>query len=238
MRTNQPSPLPLLHTSFQPRPLSTSTTTTTTNTAVTPNHYSDYPSYSAAPTSPLSSTSTSTILSLSSTQTPTLSLPSSPTSPTTSPSLFSFQPVRPVPPIDTHPNHNQCQTQHHKSQRVLSLLHNHNPSKIDTILRQERTRYDEDAVERQGLDLLEPRPVDLDPIGIDARLRIQSDSRHFQRRSPLTVTQARMPGHGHGHGLVDERGRVVPPASVSSLAPVSQPRFVMGGIFEVMEGRE
>ncbi|KAJ5799528.1 uncharacterized protein N7518_001596 [Penicillium psychrosexuale] len=55
-------------------------------------------------------------------------------------------------------------------------------SKIDLALSEERLRCDEDAIERQGLGLMEPRPVDL------------------------------------GIGEV-------------------KPNFVMGGIFEVMEGR-
>lgn len=59
-------------------------------------------------------------------------------------------------------------------------------SKIDLVLSEERSRCDEDAIERQGLGLMEPRPVDL--------------------------------------GL----GEVKRPL---------KPNFVMGGIFEVMEGR-
>lgn len=56
------------------------------------------------------------------------------------------------------------------------------PSKIDMALSEERSRCDGDSIERQGLGLMEPRPVDL------------------------------------GIGEV-------------------KPSFVMGGIFEVMEGR-
>ncbi|KAJ5687753.1 hypothetical protein N7536_010372 [Penicillium majusculum] len=56
------------------------------------------------------------------------------------------------------------------------------PSKIDMALSEERARCDGDSIERQGLGLMEPRPVDL------------------------------------GIGEV-------------------KPNFVMGGIFEIMEGR-
>ncbi|KAJ5516839.1 hypothetical protein N7527_008399 [Penicillium freii] len=56
------------------------------------------------------------------------------------------------------------------------------PSKTDMALSEERARCDRDSIERQGLGLMEPRPVDL------------------------------------GIGEV-------------------KPNFVMGGIFEVMEGR-
>ncbi|KAJ5767210.1 uncharacterized protein N7511_004826 [Penicillium nucicola] len=58
------------------------------------------------------------------------------------------------------------------------------PSAIDMALSEEQSRCDGNSIERQGLGLMEPRPVDL-------------------------------------QGRVGE----------------VQPRFVMGGIFEVMEGR-
>ena len=42
----------------------------------------------------------------------------------------------------------------------LALLLRRRPSKIDLALSEERSRADGDAVERQGLGLMEPRPVD------------------------------------------------------------------------------
>ncbi|KAE8368335.1 hypothetical protein BDV27DRAFT_48748 [Aspergillus caelatus] len=83
----------------------------------------------------------------------------------------------------------------------------HRPSKVDLALSEERTRCDEDAIERQGLDLMEPRPVD--PVGIPMDLNANIFS---------SVAGDRSSGQ-------------------SQASQVSQPRFVMGGIFEVMEGR-
>ena len=42
----------------------------------------------------------------------------------------------------------------------LALLLRRRPSKIDLALSEERSRADSDVVERQGLGLMEPRPVD------------------------------------------------------------------------------
>ncbi|PKY09017.1 hypothetical protein P168DRAFT_287082 [Aspergillus campestris IBT 28561] len=90
----------------------------------------------------------------------------------------------------------------------------------------ERSRYDCDAIERQGLDLMEPRPVDpafafepLTPAGLDAwgasgaGCRLSSASASCYSESGSSCS-----------GYTRE-GRM------------TQPKFVMGGIFEVMEGR-
>ncbi|KAL2818970.1 hypothetical protein BDW59DRAFT_151701 [Aspergillus cavernicola] len=234
MRPNQPSPsLPLLHTSFQqPRPYY--------NNHTNDNHHTcnDCYSYSTAPTSPLSSTSTITSSS------PTL--PSSPTSPSTStsPSPFQFQHQHirhPRPIYEKLLNHDHNHS--HSAQNTILLLRRR-PSTIDTLLRQERSRYDEDFVERQSLDLLEPRPVDLDPIGIDTRVQIHlSQTTTTTTTHPMTVTQARMPicDTVSRHGGRDQARNRLSPGSVrmsgSGDGVVLRPRFVMGGIFEVMEGR-
>ncbi|KAL4917645.1 hypothetical protein BDW62DRAFT_183564 [Aspergillus aurantiobrunneus] len=215
MRPNQASTpsLSLLYTSFQPR---SSGNTNNDNHVYSTN---DYYSTASAPTSPLSSTSTITSSS------PTL--PSSPTSPSLSPTLF--QHIRNPRPISD-------------KLRPSSLSHSHNhphstgivlrrrPSNIDTALRQERSRAADDAIERQGLDLLEPRPVDLDPLGIDIQIQFQplSQSVPVTHTRPL-VQLARSD---------DDRARNwVSYGSPQTEVSVSQPRFVMGGIFEVMEGR-
>lgn len=78
-------------------------------------------------------------------------------------------------------------------------------------LSEERSRCDDDAIERQGLGLMEPRPVDVD-VEMHA---------HLARNSANTSTD-----QAQGQ---QERS--------SSPLLVQQPRFVMGGIFEVMEGR-
>ncbi|KAF7588842.1 hypothetical protein BBP40_005089 [Aspergillus hancockii] len=82
----------------------------------------------------------------------------------------------------------------------------HRPSKVDLALSEERTRCDEDAIERQGLDLMEPRPVD--PVGI-----------------PMDL-------NANVYSVAGDRSSVQ-----SQSSRLSQPRFVMGGIVEVMEGR-
>jgi hypothetical protein len=73
-------------------------------------------------------------------------------------------------------------------------------------LNEERSRCDGDAIERAGLDLMEPRPVDMKG---DVPF-------HTNTQRPRSI----------GAESRDSRGM-----------PVQQPRFVMGGIFEVMEGR-
>ncbi|KAL4886545.1 hypothetical protein BJY04DRAFT_74734 [Aspergillus karnatakaensis] len=205
MRTNNTSKpnLTLLHTSLQPHP----NTTNTTN-----KHPYTTTEYSSPPTSPLSSTST--ILGSSPT------LPSSPTSPSLSPTLF--QPLRPGSTScklsPNHSHHHKC-NQHHSNKTTLR----HRPSTIDILLRQERSRASMDSIERQGLDLLEPRPVDLDldsvpePGGIEARMF--SDISSLDSRNRLS--------YGSDSDRIDGEDR----------KRLSQPRFVMGGIFEVLEGR-
>lgn len=85
-------------------------------------------------------------------------------------------------------------------------------------LSEERCRCDENAIERQGLDLMEPRPVDTTlPMSLSLGLGLSMGMDGAQRSPPA--------GSGASVGS-DTR-------SVS----VQQPRFVMGGIFEVMEGR-
>jgi hypothetical protein len=78
-------------------------------------------------------------------------------------------------------------------------------------LNEERSRCDEDAIERAGLDLMEPRPVDMKgEVQVPAFQALNTGTR------PRSI----------GAESRDSRGM-----------PVQQPRFVMGGIFEVMEGR-
>lgn len=81
------------------------------------------------------------------------------------------------------------------------------PSAVDMALNEERSRCDGDAIERQGLDLMEPRPVDVN----------------------ATVHR--------GAGCHDSRVSTGLREGGDGRSSVQQPRFVMGGIFEVMEGR-
>ncbi|KAL4924399.1 uncharacterized protein BDV17DRAFT_210507 [Aspergillus undulatus] len=233
MRPNQPSTptLSLIYTSFQPR----SGENTNSDKDNHPYGYNTSDYYS--PASPLSSTSTITSSS------PTL--PSSPTSPYLSPTLF--QHIRPIsdklqPLSSLSPSHGQGYCQSHTSSPAPGagtgggIILRRRPSTIDTLLRQERSRATVDAIERQGLDLLEPRPVDLDPVGnaIDNRIE-QSHQTITHHRLPLEIA------NGHGINIGDggqtrERARDEALGDGSGLRP-AQPKFVMGGIFEVMEGR-
>lgn len=85
------------------------------------------------------------------------------------------------------------------------MLLRRRPSAVDMALNEERSRCHEDAIERAGLDLMEPRPVDM-----------KGEVPAFNTQRPRSI----------GAESRDSRG-----------VPVQQPRFVMGGIFEVMEGR-
>ncbi|KAL4976367.1 hypothetical protein BDW66DRAFT_166486 [Aspergillus desertorum] len=120
------------------------------------------------------------------------------------------------------------------------------PSNIDILLQQEHSRASIDAIERQGLELLEPRPVDLDPVG---PVKIEG-GRVVQSRSQPIVTQARLPiqspinnagiGNDGGHGdikKIQAQERLSGSLQTDGLISHSQPRFVMSGIFEMMEGR-
>ncbi|KAJ5677181.1 uncharacterized protein N7477_002814 [Penicillium maclennaniae] len=86
------------------------------------------------------------------------------------------------------------------------------PSAVDMALNEERSRCDEDAIERAGLDLMEPRPVDM-----------KGDVPAFHALGPTSRPRS--------IGAESRESRE------SREVPVQQPRFVMGGIFEVMEGR-
>lgn len=107
------------------------------------------------------------------------------------------------------------------SQQLLLLRRR--PSAVDLALSEERLRCDEDRIERCGLDLMEPRPVDPLPL------------------PPVEFNTSIFGGGGdnnsnntHDDGIIDSRIRQLVGHQRS---PFQQPRFVMGGIFEVMEGR-
>ncbi|KAJ0413922.1 hypothetical protein BJY00DRAFT_296076 [Aspergillus carlsbadensis] len=233
MRPNQSSTpsLPLLHTSFQPRHNTTITDNEHESENVRP--YSTFTSdyLSTAPASPLSSAST-------------LTLPSSPTSPSTSPSIFQFQHIRTPRPIHDGTKNGfsstqtQTQTHHTQSPGGIAIPLRRRPSNIDTILRQERTRCNVDVIERRGLSLLEPRPVDLEPIS-GASMGFGIDTR-IQQLPVQPVAHSRIPTmtSDETSGFRENRWSSGSADSTSTRSKrLSQPRFVLGGIFEVMEGR-
>lgn len=92
------------------------------------------------------------------------------------------------------------------SRRPSAFFLRRRPSAVDLALSEERSRCDEDTVERSGLALMEPRPVDPVPAPVGFAADIFGDLDSMVKSTP------------------DQTMR--PP----------QPRFVLGGIFEVMEG--
>ncbi|PYI12510.1 hypothetical protein BO78DRAFT_434926 [Aspergillus sclerotiicarbonarius CBS 121057] len=213
MRSNQPSSHGLsLHTSFPSERACTAdccAMSITSTVSPVPPHPPAGPSSSSTTPTPLSSTTAS----------PT-------SSPTLSPYPFRrFHHHRlsltrdPINLNGNHHHYNNTSSPSSRSQspfrlsyssllRRPSMLLRRRPSKVDLALCEERSRCDEDAIERQGLDLMEPRPVD--PLGFSMD---SMDASVFSS----------------GSSMVGDR------SSTQSLT-VAQPRFVMGGIFEVLEG--
>ncbi|EYE95357.1 uncharacterized protein EURHEDRAFT_402551 [Aspergillus ruber CBS 135680] len=103
------------------------------------------------------------------------------------------------------------------SSSLLFLLRRR-PSKIDLALSEERARCDEDAAERKGVGLLEPRPVDPAPAPVPVSDMSSGDERGLGSRSSMQSLSA---------GFLS-------PVLPTSLP--AQPRFVMGGIEEVLAG--
>ncbi|KAJ5987390.1 hypothetical protein N7451_011755 [Penicillium sp. IBT 35674x] len=95
------------------------------------------------------------------------------------------------------------------------------PSAVDMALSEERSRCDGDAIERAGLDLMEPRPVEM-----------ERETRMVMNMNAGMGMGARAASNGSAGSTTsneEKRGSI--------LRPQQSPRFVMGGIFEVMEGR-
>ncbi|KAE8355548.1 hypothetical protein BDV28DRAFT_34463 [Aspergillus coremiiformis] len=145
-----------------------------------------------------------------STASPLSSTTNSPTSSPTSPFRRFNRGYRPTSGSRSDTSDSRSQSPFRLSsvfRRPSLVFLGHRPSKVDLALSEERSRCDEDAIERQGLNLMEPRPVD--PVGIPMDLNANIFSSVAGDRSSAQSQSSRM----------------------------SQPRFVMGGIFEVMEGR-
>lgn len=93
------------------------------------------------------------------------------------------------------------------SRRPSAFFLRRRPSAVDLALSEERSRCDEDTVERTGLGLMEPRPVDPVPTPMGFAADIFGDMDSMLKATPDLPMRPQ------------------------------QPRFVLGGIFEVMEGR-
>jgi hypothetical protein len=103
--------------------------------------------------------------------------------------------------------------------RGIPFLLRRRPSSVDMALSAERTRCDWDTVERRGLHMLEPRPMDPLPMHMNANIwgDVASD-RAGPLQTPLTATST-----------------ASSPRALPHLP--QQPRYVMDGIFEVMESQ-
>ena len=142
------------------------------------------------------------------------------TSPTSSP------PTSPFRRALCHRNLSRSPDGHDRSQspplglpaalrRSSLVLLRRRPSAVEVALSEERSRCDEDSIERQGLNLMEPRPIEpvsIIPMDLDASVFPKDRRGSFQ-----SMTHIVQPGQGRC--LLNQ-----------------QPRFVMGGIDEVMEG--
>lgn len=84
---------------------------------------------------------------------------------------------------------------------------------MDLALSEEAVRCEESSVERIGLGMMEPRPVDPLPTVVDEGVDGESSAS----------------GMKEGNGKVDEDDE-------EERQTPRKPRYVMGGIFEVMEG--
>lgn len=115
-----------------------------------------------------------------------------------------------------------------RGRRSLIILR-HRPSPVDLALSEERSRCDGNSIERQGLNLMEPRPVD--PVDIPMELN-----------ASVSGSQNGHVGSGN-NSKMDLPSSASSPTRLSATMPPSQsqsqlqPRFVMGGIDEMMEGR-
>jgi hypothetical protein len=103
------------------------------------------------------------------------------------------------------------------------------PSAIDLALSEERSRCTCDSIERQGLDLMEPRPVDMD-LHANAHAHAHSHAHARCQQAPSSPPLQSPFSRSMIAGTGTERNSMQHSSQQS-------PRFVMGGIFEVMEGR-
>ncbi|KAJ5658622.1 uncharacterized protein N7484_002271 [Penicillium longicatenatum] len=142
---------------------------------------------------------------------------------------LSFQPHQSTQSQDQHQN---VSTDHHAVSilpcavlrgRSSLMVVRRRPSAVDMALSEERSRCDGDAIERKGLDLMEPRPVEME-----------------MEREKMTMTvnmgTGMTMGIGMGANAAGNGNSTMGDRRGSILRPQQSPRFVMGGIFEVMEG--
>ena len=106
--------------------------------------------------------------------------------------------------------------QRNKSFGRFRFLLRRRPSSADLALQEEQSRCTEDAIERIGLDLMEPRPVEPWPTMVD----VTNNNDVYG-----SIEDVLGPDNNINDAWVHMSSRGHHP-----------PRCIMGGIFEVMEG--
>lgn len=102
--------------------------------------------------------------------------------------------------------------------RTSMMILRRRPSAVDMALSEERCRCDDDAIERQGLHMMEPRPVDMDMRPASAG------------SAPFELGFA---GSGRSWSSAGSASSADERASLSRGLVVQQPRFVMGGFLRL-----
>ncbi|KKZ68578.1 hypothetical protein EMCG_01027 [[Emmonsia] crescens] len=118
------------------------------------------------------------------------------------------------------------------SLRLSSLLLRRRPSAVDLALSEERCRCSEDSIEKIGLGLMEPRPVDPMPVPMAMPMPMIVGDMDANMNAPMNMNM----NMNMSMGLVFDFEPDGDFNHIDSLRIGSKPRFVMGGIFEVMEG--
>lgn len=116
------------------------------------------------------------------------------------------------------------------SLRLSSLLLRRRPSAVDLALSEERCRCSEDSIEKIGLGLMEPRPVDPMPVPMAMPMPMIVGDMDANMNAHMNMNM------NMSMGLVFDFEPDGDFNHIDSLRIGSKPRFVMGGIFEVMEG--
>lgn len=114
-----------------------------------------------------------------------------------------------------------------KFSHFSSFLLRRKPSRIDVAMCEERERCCEDEIERRGLALMEPRPIDLEPTYFANGSQSTLASSSMENFDPAVNIDAMLDTEPRSFNFNSQRHFAKLPRS---------PPYVMGGIFETMEG--
>ncbi|KAI5295929.1 hypothetical protein KEM52_006443, partial [Ascosphaera acerosa] len=116
---------------------------------------------------------------------------------------------------------------------IASLVLRRKPSQVDVAMCEERERCCEDEIERRGLALMEPRPIDLEPTYFASSISMSTVASSSMETLDPGVNIDALLDYGGGDDRIHD---ALSPAK-SSRRPVRVPRSppcVMGGIFETL----